>query len=282
MIDVIILCILGLVWAVFASLQDIKEREVANWLNFSLIIFALGFRFFYSLFSIEGFDFFYQGVIWFGIFFIFGNLFYYARFFAGGDAKMFIAFGTIVPFSTEFIRNLNYSIVFLIIFLFVGAIYGLSCSIYLGFKNWSVCKKEFGKQFKKNKKMKLFSILIALGLLIFSLVNFVFIYLSLLFFLFPYLYFYAKSVDETCMVKDVDSKKIREGDWLYKDVKLKNKTIESKWDGLSKKEIQLIKKSKLKKIKIREGIAFIPVFLISLVIFIALYFTKNIALLFII
>ena len=31
---------------IFAVVQDLKKREIANWVNFSLIIFALGFRFF--------------------------------------------------------------------------------------------------------------------------------------------------------------------------------------------------------------------------------------------
>ena len=99
MLEVIFLIVLGLIWIVFATLQDLKEREVANWLNFSLIIFALGFRFFFSLFAEQGFSFFYQGLIGLGIFFIVGNGLYYARVFAGGDAKLMIALGTILPLS---------------------------------------------------------------------------------------------------------------------------------------------------------------------------------------
>jgi Flp pilus assembly protein protease CpaA len=42
------LIILAGIWLVIASLQDIKKREVPNWLNFSLIIFALGYRAIYA------------------------------------------------------------------------------------------------------------------------------------------------------------------------------------------------------------------------------------------
>ena len=63
MFEVIFLGILALVWIVFATIQDIKSREIANWLNFSLIIFALGFRFFYSLFELNDFNFLYQGLL---------------------------------------------------------------------------------------------------------------------------------------------------------------------------------------------------------------------------
>ena len=85
MLEVVFLAVLALIWIVFATIQDVRTREIANWLSFSLIIFALGFRFFYSLFYEVGFGFFYQGLIWFGIMFVVGNLFYYIRMFAGGD-----------------------------------------------------------------------------------------------------------------------------------------------------------------------------------------------------
>ena len=71
MIEVYVLFGLGLIWILFAVVQDIRTREIANWLNFSLIIFALGFRFFYSLFEMNDFGFFYQGLIGFGMAFIF-------------------------------------------------------------------------------------------------------------------------------------------------------------------------------------------------------------------
>ena len=37
----IFLIILALIWLIFAVISDLKTREVPNWLNFSLIIFAL-------------------------------------------------------------------------------------------------------------------------------------------------------------------------------------------------------------------------------------------------
>ena len=105
MFEVIFLFVLALIWIMFATVQDIRKREVANWVSFSLIIFALGFRFFYSLFSDMGFDFFYQGLIGFGIFLILGNLLYYGKMFAGGDAKLMIALGAVLPFSVIFKDN---------------------------------------------------------------------------------------------------------------------------------------------------------------------------------
>jgi Flp pilus assembly protein protease CpaA len=46
----IVLVSFAFIWIFFAMMQDLRYREVADWLNFSLVLFALGFRFFYSLF----------------------------------------------------------------------------------------------------------------------------------------------------------------------------------------------------------------------------------------
>jgi len=106
MLETIFLISLGLIWIIFAVVQDLKKREIANWLNFSLVIFALGFRLFYSLFGEFGYEFFYQGLIGFGVFFLLGNLLYYGKVFAGGDAKLMISLGAIIPFSKSLFTNI--------------------------------------------------------------------------------------------------------------------------------------------------------------------------------
>ena len=141
----IFLIILAGIWLVFAAIYDLKKRMVPNWLSFSLIIFALGFRFFYSLFN-ENFIFFYQGLIGLGIFFIIGNALYYGRVFAGGDAKLMIALGAVLPFSENFFKNIESFSFFILLFLFVGGFYGLIWSIFLTINNFKIFKKEFINQ----------------------------------------------------------------------------------------------------------------------------------------
>ena len=109
------LIVLAVVWMIFAVIQDLKSKEIANWLNFSLLIFALGFRFFYSLFN-GSFSYLYQGLIGFGIFFIAGNLLYYGKMFAGGDTRLMYSLGAILPFSTVFATNLKIFAVFFFYF----------------------------------------------------------------------------------------------------------------------------------------------------------------------
>jgi Flp pilus assembly protein protease CpaA len=267
---IIFLIALGFIWIIFATIQDFKKREVANWINFSLIVFAIGARFFYSLFSNQGFAFFYQGLIGLGIFFVLGNLFYHTRVFAGGDAKLMMAMGVILPFSNDFLINLKIYAIFFCVFFITGAIYGLVYSLILALRNIEVFKKEFSRQFKLNKKFIYISSAISLFVLCLGFLENIFIYFGLLTFAFPFLYIYAKAVEKGVMVFFVPVSKLTEGDWLYEDLKVGKKTIKASWDGLNKWDIREIKK-KLKRVKIKQGIPFIPVFLISFIILVLLY-----------
>ncbi len=266
MLEVIFLLVLGLVWIIFATCQDLKESEVANWLNFSLIIFALGFRFFFSLFAQSNFAFFYQGLIGLGIFFILENTFYYTRIFGGGDAKLMLALGAILPLSNSFTDNARNYVTFLLLFFIVGTIYGLIWSFTLVLRNRKPFAKQFVKLFKKNKNLVSMVMFLALIVMVLGFSQQLLFYLGLLIFVSPYFFLYAKAIDEAAMVKKIKSSELREGDWLYKDVKVGKKYVKATWDGVSKKEIEAIRK-KHKTVEIRAGIVFVPVFLISFLIF---------------
>jgi Flp pilus assembly protein protease CpaA len=274
MLETIFLVILGLIWIIFAVIEDLKKREISNWLNFSLIIFALAFRFFYSLFGNQGYNFFYQGLIGFGIFFIIGNLFYYGKVFAGGDAKLMISLGAVIPFSQSFIANIYSILIFLAFFLIAGALYGIFSSLYLGIKNRRAFAGEFSRQFNKRRNIFYISLIFGIILIIFSFFEFILFYMAILIFFSPYIYFAAKAIDEACMIKKLSSKNLSEGDWLYKDIKIGKKLIKARWEGLSKEEIFFLRKKK-KDVLIRQGIPFSPVFLIDYAVLIFILLNQN-------
>tara|TARA_Y100000310_G_scaffold324496_1_gene386406 strand:+ start:541 stop:1380 length:840 start_codon:yes stop_codon:yes gene_type:complete len=276
MLHLIFLIVLAGIWLVFAAIYDLKKRMVPNWLSFSLIIFALGFRLFYSLFN-ENFLFFYQGLIGLGIFFIIGNALYYGRMFAGGDAKLMMALGPILGFSESFLENIEIFSLFIILFLFVGGFYGLIWSIFLSANNFKIFKKEFSRQFNNGKKIVYFVMAFALFFMVLGFFENLLFYLGILIFIMPYFYLYAKAVDNSCLIKDTSVLKLEEGDWLYRDLKIGNKILKSTWGGLTKNQIKEIKK-RHKKIKIRQGIPFVPTFLISFLVLIYIYF-QNVNLL---
>ncbi len=278
MSEIFFLIILASIWLIFAVVQDLKKREIANWLNFSLIIFAMGFRFFYSLFSGD-FNFFYQGLIWIGIFFVLANVLYYTRFFAGGDFKLMIALGAVIPFSSVFLENLKIFSFFLAFFFLIGGLYLVPKIIVVTSAHFEKFKKEFKKQFKIYYKicMMVLFLLIVLSFLSLLVSADILILIPLIILaILPYLYVYLKAVERVGLIKLVDAKSLTEGDLLYKDIKIGKKIIKADWNGLSSEEIKQLRK---RKVWVRDGIPFSPVFLISFLAVIYFWFSGMIGLL---
>ncbi|MCH7535750.1 MAG: prepilin peptidase [Bacteroidetes bacterium] len=105
---------LAFVWAAFATIQDFRKTEIANWLNFSLIAFVLAYRAFYSIF-INDFGFFLFGLFGMALFFVLAFAFYYGKIFGGGDAKLLIGLGGILPYQTFF--DYLYLLILILFFL---------------------------------------------------------------------------------------------------------------------------------------------------------------------
>jgi len=267
------LIVIAFIWIIVAVIQDFKRREVANWLNFSLIIFALAYRLFYSIFT-SNYQFFIQGAIGFLIFLVLGNIFYYSRIFAGGDAKLFIALGSVLPFSLFFKENLQIFIVFIFAFMILGGVYGLIYSFFMLFKNRKQFLRLFKVELKKRKGLFLISIIFAFIMVIIVLSMQIqnLFFLPLVFLFFPLLYIYAKALEE-CMSIEVKTNKLTEGDWLYENIRIKGKTIKATWDGLTKKDIEFLKKYK-KIIRIKQGIPFTPSFLFAFIFIVFLWYSS--------
>ena len=78
-----------------------------------------------------------------------------------------------------------------------------------------------------------------------------------------YFVLYAKAVQNVCMVKEIPIGKLTEGDWLVSEVKLGKKTISASKTGLDSEDIALIKKSSVKNVVVKEGMPFLPGFLLA-------------------
>lgn len=249
---------LGILWSIFAIGVDFKKREVPNWLNFSLIAFALAYRAFYSAFSGEKM-FFVSGLVGFGIFFALAHGFYYLRVFAGGDAKLLMGFGAILPYSN--FSELAYTGVLFIFTLFlIGSIYSLVYSFFIVEKNLGKFKREFRKIIQKSRGL-LIGLIIVLFLFLFIDLGIILDLFLILTFL---LYVYVKALD-ICLIVEKKAGELQEGDWLEKDVKLRREVIKKSVHGLSLEDIKMLMKAR-KKVLIREGIPFTPAFLLSLLI----------------
>jgi Flp pilus assembly protein protease CpaA len=272
MYEYIFLAVIGVIWLIIASVMDIKNREVKNWVGFSLITFALAYRLIFSI-VIWNFWFFIEGAFGLIIFFILAYVFYYARVFAGGDAKIFIALGTILPFSLSYVDNIMIFVAFILFLLFVGAIYGLLFSFVIVLSNYAGFKREFSKQLSKNKNALWTFIATAtvLFMIILLFTETLFLLFPVILILFPLLYIYAKSIEESCMMKYIDVKQLTVGDWLVGSIKVKSRVIKTNFEGLSEEDLKFMQKNYNKKVLVKQGIPFIPVFLIAFILLIILF-----------
>lgn len=268
MIDLFLL-IIGIAYLVVASYNDIRYREVPNWLCFSLITIVLVYRLFFSIYNSD-LGFFIYGLVGLGIFVAIGYGFYYGRIFAGGDTKLMFGLGALLPASS--ISSLSVLVSYIFLLLISGGIYGIIYSFFLALGN----KKEFSKEFMSQLKIRRKFFIITLVIAVISLIipyytqEKIFLIIPAMIFILPWLYVYAKSVEEKCLVKEVPGNKLTVGDWLYQDTRVKGKIIKPYWEGLSEKQVSLLKN--LKKVKIKHGIPFVPAFLIAFVLLISLNF----------
>jgi len=164
--------------------------------------------------------------------------------------------------------------------LLIGAIYGIIYSIVLAFIN----RKDFLNNFKKrlfDKKMILIQKILMISSVLLIIVCLIFLrdttllklllMLLILTYLSFYLLIFTKAVELSAMFKLVNPEKLTEGDWIAKDYIISGKKICGPKDlGISKKQIkQLIafkKKGKIDKIKIKQGIPFVPSFLLAFIL----------------
>ncbi|MBI5804366.1 prepilin peptidase [Candidatus Pacearchaeota archaeon] len=257
---------IALLWTLFATIQDIKHREVANWLNFSLLAFALSYRAFYSI-STKQYQFFLVGILGFGVFFIIANILYYSNVFAGGDAKLLMSYGAIIPF-TSYISVPIIALFFTLLLLTIGAGYSIVYSVGIISKNKKKFLKELETKIKKNKTLLTLSLIVFLISIILTTKSKIFVPLALTSII-PAIYLYSSSL-EKCMIKLYPPSKLTEGDWLEKDVKIGRTTIKKTVHGLTKKDIAFLKKHR-RSVFVKEGIPFTPAFLISLIVTIILF-----------
>jgi len=263
----ILLMILGLVALIFASIHDLKTREVPDWLSYSLIAAGFGVRIFHSL-IFRDFMYLGYGLIGFAAMFIIGLIMYYTKQWGGGDAKLIMGLG--VVFASSAFNGQNFLLGFWINILIVGALYGLVWSAYLAVRDRKAFVKSFKKILIEKKRMRriatLFGALVIICIIFVQVdyIRFILGIVGLFFIAYSYIVIFVKAVEDSSMYKWLPVSKLTEGDWVAKPVYVKKKLICGPKDlGLEKKQIAALKKAKVKKVFVKEGIPFVPSFLLA-------------------
>ena len=285
-VDFLLLSI-GSFGIIIGSITDIQKREVADSVNYFLIISGLAIRLIYSIYSWQ-WTFFVYGLIGFGSFLALAYLMFLTGQWGGGDSKMLMGMGALFATYPEVLKNyfspelfgFPFLVSFWINLLLLGAVYGILWTLGLGIFHFKDMKNSFRNILSDAfvKKIRLIThtfsgVMILVGILsgnfILRLFLIVFSFIILIFF---YMYLVIKSVEKSCMYRIVSPDKLVEGDWPVDDIVVDGKTIFSKDKKVGfeledlDKMLKLQKANKLKTVKIKHGIPFVPSFLFALIV----------------
>lgn len=266
-----LLFLIAVIWLAAASVSDIKKREVANWLSFSLIAIAISIRAAQSVAALNA-DYVINGAIGLVAFLVLANALYYTKVIAGGDAKLLIALGIIFSAkpSIGWLQavsdplNLPFPLIFLLDVLLVASVYGIIYSMGLALKNSKEFLGSFKKIYRQTAKIRMPLMLVLFISLVTLFLNraYEMFFLVAIIFVFPYLYMFVKAVENSCMIKLTAASNLTEGDWIVNSVSVGKRIIKPNVEGLSQEEISILRKAG-KKVVVKQGIPFVPVFLIS-------------------
>jgi len=266
---------LALFGTAFGTWTDLKNRWVPDWINFLLIGFGLGGHVILSILEWSVWPITYS-LIGFSVFFAVGAVMFYGGAWGGGDAKLLAGIGALLP--TISINLFNkapwpFLITLFINIIFVGAILSIIMIGILAIKNHDKIKKEIRQEVFKNKKI-IYSAGISLAIpIVASFINPEF-KLLLIIWIFAisiiFLIFLTKSVEKTCMLKKIKPAELVEGDWVTGEIKIAEYHYKPKKFGIEKKDIQklieLENQGKIKEIEVKDGLPYVPSFLIALII----------------
>ena len=277
------------------SLTDLQKREVADWINFSLIVFGIGSSALSSVvfWTIEPLVF---SIAGFAVFFLLAWVMFRVGYWGGGDAKLLMAFGACfgLPLSLilPYVEIDGFMISFLSNFLISSAVYGLVWFIFL-----IVIKKEKFRRVLdetlREKKKRFFlgsaagALLLAGSTVVPDLIATTFLAMIVakaffavagLFLLFFFCIIPASKAVQQLMMRRVSPYELTEGEVIAEEVFVENKVIASPADlGASKEQIQELQElhdqNKIQNVLIKVGIPLIPNFFVTMMM---TYFFGNV------
>ena len=293
----LLLLMLGLIALAIGTYTDLKVREVPDWVSYGLIISGLAIRIastivdgvtagtgsagWLSAGKILGID-----ILWFLAFVIIAYIMFYSGQWGGGDAKLLMGLGIVFASYPQALFSLvpqlspDLAIPFpitLILHIFIfGAVYGLLLSLYLAIRKWQPFLQQWREIRAKEKRLWLLAQLLFVAGFVAAIICFLFgydlfvffaIFIAVLPFIFLVLWLFARTVEQVCMIHSIPVTKLRDGDWIVKDIYHKKTYLCGPKDlGISVEQIALLKKYKIGSVFVKEGIPFVPAFLLATII----------------
>lgn len=278
----LILPLVAVLGGLIGAVYDLRVREVPNWINYFMILFGVGSYLIISVLEFSVIPFVRSLLVALAFYGLAAAMFYSGQW-GGGDAKMLIGFGALLPVYPVLLLNWfspklsfwPFPVTIFLNIILVGGVIGVGTIFFLISKR----PKEFWREFKLQSKnnegwLKALPLVLIIPLVSLFFSSFIFIasflaWMAILLLVLSYLS--AKSVEKTCMIKSLQPSKLTVGDWLAEEVILGGKIIcKPRGSGLLEKDIKelaaLEKKGQIKDVKIKAGLPFVPSFFFGLLI----------------
>ena len=271
----VIFVVVALIGAVFGSITDLKSRWVPDWSNYSLIFIGIGGHVIVSILEVSFKPILYS-LAGAGLFFLIAAAMFYGGAWGGGDTKLFIGLGALLPIYPLFLMNhvspaiapWPFLVTMWLNILIMGVIFGLLAITWIAIRYRQKVIRGLVKDFKKYRKIGVYAISASLigGIITGFALDFSFLILFFILATLVPILFLTKTVEKVCMYKIIPPSKLVEGDWIANEIKIWGKTIyKPKRYGIEQKDIdrliKLEKSGKLKHIKIKEGLPYVPAIL---------------------
>ncbi len=258
MIEIIILGT-ALAMLLIASAYDMKWKYIPDYVNYSFIIIAIILRIAYAIETNN-----WMTAIWSipstAILFIFGYSMYKTGMWGGGDTKLVTALGVLISWFQG--ETIPYFLDYLANLLLIGGFYGVPAIIIIG-----LMSKEKIKIKALDKAMMIIGVITCI--ILFNVMNLLMALLLSAAVMTGSMSRLFKEIEKKCFKKDARIPELMDGDWLLEEIKIGRKKITPKKEGLSKKEVKQLMKwyaqGKIKTVKIKDGIAYVPALLITLI-----------------
>jgi Flp pilus assembly protein protease CpaA len=246
---------------------DIRTRLVPDWTSYFMLAAGLGGHAILSLLLQSIWPIIYSAA-GAGLFFAIGYLLYRIGVWGGGDAKLLPALGSLLAFSTS-IAIWPFLVSFWLNLLILGAAFGILGMLILFIKHRTktICElKSLIKKFRLPFYATLFAgVLFGISATFIKTAVFGFV-LAIL----GLLLFVLKATEKAALHKLISPHKLVEGDWLLDEIKVGNYCYKPKKIGIEKSDIAKLiefeKLGKLKEVKVKDGIPYVPAFLAALII----------------
>jgi Flp pilus assembly protein protease CpaA len=264
--------IVALTGLILGSLEDLRTREVPDWLNFALIFTGVAIG---ASYSIARWDvsFILQSTVGLGVAVAVAYLMFYTGQWGGGDSKLLMGLGALLGIRPALDHVPLFAIFMLNLFL-LGAVFGIFWACSLAIRHWSAFKEAFCSKLRSDavtlaRKIVIGVVVVCLVGAYLAPAELRWLLLGSVFFLYGtlYLWIVVTAVESSCMVKHVDVEDLVEGDWIMEEVEVDGEVIHGPDDlGIEQRTIDQMREHDIDAVLVKEGVPFVPSFLLAFVV----------------